>query len=132
MAALKRCSVSERSSMRSLSREIDVPVFLKSNRVMISRSAWSTAFRTSCGSTCETTSNENVSFGMARILYGFGGDGEGVGFRRPRCGTGREGRLVRMAGSHDRAGPGGGRRVRLHLFGPPVPGAAGVGHVVLR
>ncbi len=39
--------------------DIPVPVPLKSNRVWISRVAWSRAFFTSCWSTSDTTSKEN-------------------------------------------------------------------------
>src|SRR5215213_246641 len=42
---------------------MELPVFLKSKRVEISRDAWSTALRTSCMSSSDTTSN----VGMARL-----------------------------------------------------------------
>src|SRR5687768_3914909 len=67
--------------------ELSVP--LKSNRFAISRDAWSMTFRTSCMSTCETTSK----LGMAAMLGALGSVSE-----RPKeavCKTAAEATVVR-------------------------------------
>jgi hypothetical protein len=65
------CSVLDRSVIVGLPpsspRSMLEPVFLKSKRWEISRFAWSTALRTSCISSSETTSNEE-SLAMAETL----------------------------------------------------------------
>ena len=57
MSAVRRPSLSVASSISFSFSSIELPVFLKSNRVEISRDAWSTALRTSCMSSSDTTSN---------------------------------------------------------------------------
>src|SRR5215510_9486465 len=61
MSAWSRDSLSVASSIvLSLSSTV-LPVFLKSNRVLTSRCAWSTALRTSCRSISDTTSKVGMA-----------------------------------------------------------------------
>src|SRR6478736_5212275 len=63
VSAVRRPSLSVASSISFSFSSMELPVFLKSKRVEISRDAWSTALRTSCMSSSDTTSN----VGMARL-----------------------------------------------------------------
>src|ERR1700736_4792474 len=81
--AYSRSSVEEWSWISSAASSRVDSVFLKSNRVATSREAWSTAFLTSCMSTCETTSK----VGMAtRYLDG----------RTGRCPSGQREQTVNL------------------------------------
>src|SRR3989304_6338254 len=64
-AALRRSSVEDSTVTSEAPRVILVSVSLKSYRVPTSREAWSTALRTSCTSTWDTTSNEGMTVSSA-------------------------------------------------------------------
>src|SRR5947209_16706907 len=59
-SAFRRSSVEECMRISCSANSISVPVFLKSNRLATSRWVWSTALRTSCRSTSETTSKVGI------------------------------------------------------------------------
>ena len=77
---------------------IEVPVFLKSKRVAISRGAWSTALRTSCMSSSETTSNEGMvtSRVVARTRGKSAADGLILYAARGRYPSGQRGQPVKL------------------------------------
>src|SRR4051812_6963347 len=70
MRAFKRSSVEEWRRISCSDSSISVPVFLKSKRLATSRWVWSTALRTSCRSTSETTSKEGIGEKVVWRLHG--------------------------------------------------------------